>query len=140
MMKKLLLLLLSFILFWVGCNSEDVTNAEQRETIYKWSSRFVNDTATIDFEVTGMITNEPKDFTNLIFASYKYSVNMELTSLNSGNLTLKIYKLDSILVFTRVYTTIGNYNSIDSCTPPLNHIMLVPSNFSGKGKLVISVK
>lgn len=138
-MKKLLLLL-SFTLFLVSCNSEDVTNPEQRETIYKWSSRFVNDTATIDFEVSGMITNEPKDFTNLMFASYKYSVNMELTGLNSGNLTLNIYKLDSIPVFTRVYTAIGNYNNIDSCTPPLNRIMLVPSNFSGKGKLVISVK
>ncbi|MGC8859370.1 MAG: hypothetical protein ACP5P3_09710 [Ignavibacteria bacterium] len=87
-----------------------------------------------------MTVNEPKDFTNLMFSSYKYSVNMELTELTSGNLTLKIYKLDSISVFTKIYSAIGSYNNIDSCTPSLNHIMLVPYNFSGKGKLIVFVR
>ncbi|MGB9697118.1 MAG: hypothetical protein ACPL2D_07525 [Ignavibacteria bacterium] len=139
-MKKPLLSLWVLFLFLSGCNSEDISNPEQGETVNRWSFRAVNDTATIEFEVKGMTVNEPKDFTNLMFSSYKYSVNMELTELTSGNLTLKIYKLDSISVFTKIYSAIGSYNNIDSCTPSLNHIMLVPYNFSGKGKLIVFVR
>lgn len=58
---------------------------------------------------------------------------MGLTGLTSGNLTLKIYKLGSVFVFTKTYAAVDNYNNVDSCTPPLNRIMLVPYNFSGRG-------
>lgn len=139
-MKKLSLSFLILILFLAGCNSEDVTNPEPPETVEKWSGLFINDTATVEFEVSGMTTNIPQNFPYLIFSSYKYSVNMELTSLTSGNLTLKIYKLDSVSVFTKTYTAAGSYNDVDSCTPPLNRVMLIPSNFSGKGKLIVTVK
>jgi len=139
MIKYSFLFVLAVLMLGVySCNKDEVTNSNTSDTLsYAFNS--LNDSiVTINFNVAGASTSQPRTWTinlNKIALVERFT----MTSISSGSLTLKLSQV-TITDTTRrpSFTMTSVKDSTRLETGPNNRLELVPSNFVGKGSVIIS--
>ena len=139
-MKNILfLVLLVFSVLFISCNKDMVVN-ETSNTVTRFSYTGVNDTLTIEFEVSGTQVSTPYKYLVGAFSSNNYYVKTNIESISNGSMAINVFKNDSVLVYNKSYTTAINSLDSSSCNPSLSYVGVTPVNFSGKGKFKVYVR
>ena len=132
----------SIILFTVVLIScgKDSSIINEPTTVTKFIYSSSNDTMTVNFEVTGTTTSQPRTYVNPGFDSVNFYLKMDMQTVSNGNIKFNIYKNDTILVKSLTYSLPGIKIDSSYSTPPINSIQIIPTNFSGKGIFKITKK
>lgn len=131
-MRKIFILALSFFSLYIYSCS-DSTSSSSTNTKDSFLVSTVNDTTTINFEISGLTISDTRtrDIDN---AAVRFSTSLKIESVTSGEFTFNTYR-DNVLCSTiqvkKAVDTTGYYAG------KLNRFSFIPVNFSGKGTIVI---
>jgi|WetSurMetagenome_2_1015567.scaffolds.fasta_scaffold170721_1 hypothetical protein len=113
-----------------SCSDNSTSNVETKDN---YSAATVNDTTTITFEIVGIKINDTRS-KEVNYSSFGHSTRMKLDAVTSGSVTINVYQdtiLRSSMMLNSVKDTIANFAGRPT------RIDFVPSNFTGKGTIVV---
>ncbi len=131
-MKKIFILSLSLLSLYIYSCSDN-TSSSTSTTKDSFLVSTVNDTTTINFEISGLTISDTRsrDINN---AAVRFSTSLKIESVTNGGFTFSTFR-DNVLCSTiqvkKAIDTTGYY------VGKLNKFSFIPDNFSGKGIIVI---